>query len=173
MDSRFLKPFRNRFARLSADKRADNSARASSSPRAFRTARCLLVDGDRHLLVVHAGRDRHRNPLWGLPGGHLDAGEAPDTAVRRELEEELYLSVGELTHIDDYSYKGAWHRVYSAAANTPVADFDDKELLDVGWFTIEEVQELADDKVLHAGYEIDVVRHTYALSSYARVQAAS
>lgn len=37
-------------------------------------------------------RQRHRDD-WSLPGGLLDRGEAPDTAVRRELREELGLEV--------------------------------------------------------------------------------
>lgn len=126
--------------------------------RPLRTARCLLLDGDRHLLVVHAGKGRHRRPRWGLPGGHIDPGEAPDVAARRELREELFLSVEALRFVDDYAYKGSWHRVYTAPWSDPIVRFDDAELLEIGWFTIEEVQELADADALHAGYEIDVVR---------------
>ncbi|MCH2098890.1 MAG: NUDIX hydrolase [Pseudomonadales bacterium] len=124
----------------------------------LRTARCVLVDGDRHLLVVHAGKGRRRNPVWGLPGGHIDPGEAPDRAARRELEEELYLDVGDMQFIDDYAYKGHWHRVYTAPWQLPISNFDDTELLEIGWFTLGEVQGLADRGALHAGYEIDVVR---------------
>lgn len=126
--------------------------------RPLKTARCVLVDDDRHLLVVHAGKGRHRRPQWGLPGGHIDPGEAPDVAARRELAEELYLSVEELSFIDDYAYKGSWHRVYTAACASAVERFDDRELLEIGWFTLEDVQELADSGALHAGYEIDVIR---------------
>lgn len=133
--------------------------RTNSAPRrSLRTARCVLVDADRHLLVVHAGKGRHRRPVWGLPGGHIDPGEAPDVAARRELREELYLSIGDLFFVDDYAYKGSWHRVYTARCDGPIDRFDDSELLEIGWFTIEDVQELADSGALHAGYEIDVIR---------------
>ena len=139
-----LKPFRQRTA--------------TAPRRPLRTARCVLVDEDRHLLVVHAGKGRHRRPQWGLPGGHIDPGEAPDAAARRELSEELYLAVDELAFVDDYAYKGSWHRIYTASCAATIDRFDDSELLEIGWFTVEDVQELADSGALHAGYEIDVIR---------------
>ncbi|HSG90303.1 MAG TPA: NUDIX hydrolase [Pseudomonadales bacterium] len=126
--------------------------------RRIRTARCLLTDGDRHLLVVHAGAGRHRKPRWGLPGGHLDAGEHPEDAVRRELEEELELRVDALEMIDDYFYKGSLHRVYTAPLPSPILRFDDRELLQIGWHTADEIERLALGGILHAGYEHEVVR---------------
>jgi 8-oxo-dGTP pyrophosphatase MutT (NUDIX family) len=157
MDSLMLRPFR---------------PRGNPAPRRpLRTARCVLVDADRHLLVVHAGKGRHRRPQWGLPGGHIDPGEAPDVAARRELREELYLSVDDLAFVDDYAYKGSWHRVYTARCGSPIHRFDDTELLEIGWFTVEDVQELADSGALHAGYEIDVIRLLQA--AQAPLRAAS
>lgn len=126
--------------------------------RRIRTARCLLTDGDRHLLVVHAGAGRHRKPRWGLPGGHLDAGEAPEDAVRRELEEELELEVRDLVLVDDYAYKGSLHRVYTACLPAPIQRFDDTELLQIGWHTADEIERFARHGILHAGYEHQVVR---------------
>lgn len=147
MDLPILGPFRKR-------------RRERPQRRSLRTARCLLVDGERHLLVVHAGKGRDRKPRWGLPGGHIDPGEAPERAALRELEEELELRLegDALAHIDDYPYKGSWHRVYTAPWERPIARFDQTELLEIGWFSVGEVQELADSDALHAGYEIDVVR---------------
>jgi len=43
-------------------------------------------DGPRYLLIL----DGHRN--WGFPKGHIDEGESPDIAARREIEEETGLS---------------------------------------------------------------------------------
>lgn len=126
--------------------------------RRLRTARCLLTDGDRHLLVVHAGGGRDRHPRWGLPGGHIDFGERPDAAVRRELFEELELEVGDLEEIGDWSFRGAWHRVYTAPLPGPIARYDRAELLDIGWHRMEEVAAFAQRGMLHAGYEIEVVR---------------
>ncbi|MEE4360388.1 MAG: NUDIX hydrolase [Pseudomonadales bacterium] len=129
-----------------------------SRSRRLRTARCILHDGERFLLVVHAGGGRHRQVRWGLPGGHIDFGEKPEATVRRELREELRLEVGALEEIGDYRYKNAWHRVYFGAAPGPIDWFDKVELLQVGWHSDHEVDALARAGALHAGYEVDVVR---------------
>ena len=48
--------------------------------------------------------------------------------------------------------------MYTAPWQSPISNFDDTELLKIGWFTLGVVQGLADRGALHAGYEIDVVR---------------
>lgn len=126
--------------------------------RRIRTARCLLTDGAHHLLVVHAGGGRDRRPRWGLPGGHLDLGEKPEEALRRELVEELHLEVSDLEEVGDWSFRGGWHRVYTAALPAPVTRFDRGELLQIGWHDFDAVAGFAERGMLHAGYEIEVVR---------------
>jgi len=126
--------------------------------RRIRTARCLLTDGAHHLLVVHAGGGRDRRPRWGLPGGHLDLGERPEDALRRELVEELHLEVEELEELGDWSFRGGWHRVYTAPLPAPVTRFDRGELLEIGWHDLDAVASFAKRGMLHAGYEIEVVR---------------
>jgi 8-oxo-dGTP pyrophosphatase MutT (NUDIX family) len=44
------------------------------------------ADGAVRYLLIHDG---HRN--WGFPKGHLDDGESPEVAARREVEEETGL----------------------------------------------------------------------------------
>ena len=45
-------------------------------------------DGKRVLLVYYPHDDG-----FGLPGGHIDAGEMPDVALERELREELGITI--------------------------------------------------------------------------------
>jgi 8-oxo-dGTP pyrophosphatase MutT (NUDIX family) len=114
----------------------------------------VLVHQGRFLLVVHHGKVRDR---WGLPGGHIDRGEAPEAAVRRELLEELYIEVGPLRELGDYRYRGHAHRIYTAPLPAPIERFDRYELRRIGWYSRDEVAALGDARRLHAGYEIDVV----------------
>jgi 8-oxo-dGTP diphosphatase len=61
------------------------------------TALILLVDDDGSLLMQHRDADAFLGPnQWGLPGGQVEAGEAPLVAAHRELLEETGLSVLEL-----------------------------------------------------------------------------
>jgi ADP-ribose pyrophosphatase YjhB (NUDIX family) len=51
----------------------------------------LVTQGD-HLLLVQRGIEPARGK-WTLPGGYMDAGEMPTSALQRELHEEVNLSV--------------------------------------------------------------------------------
>ncbi|PPF52424.1 NTP pyrophosphohydrolase [Clavibacter michiganensis] len=62
----------------------------------------LVVDGDE---VVLSRQYRHPLGRWilDLPGGAGDAGERPEDAARRELEEELGLVAPDLRHLRTYA----------------------------------------------------------------------
>ncbi|WP_460775357.1 NUDIX hydrolase [Microbacterium sp. GXF7504] len=59
----------------------------------------VILDDEDRMLLAHWSEGRHR--AWTLPGGGLEAGEDPQDAVRREIEEETgYVAeVGELLGI--------------------------------------------------------------------------
>jgi 8-oxo-dGTP pyrophosphatase MutT (NUDIX family) len=57
-----------------------------------------------------AGLNRHASQ-WALPGGRLDDGESPEDAARRELEEELGVSLGAdavIGLLDDYPTRSGY-----------------------------------------------------------------
>ena len=57
-----------------------------------------------------AGLNRHASQ-WALPGGRLDDGESPVDAALRELDEELGVSLGELSVVgllDDYATRSGY-----------------------------------------------------------------
>lgn len=65
-----------------------------------RGAQLVLVDGDRVLLVRHT----YRAPsTWMLPGGGVHRGEAFRAAAVREADEELGLSLADLTLLLSYT----------------------------------------------------------------------
>jgi len=48
-----------------------------------------LVDADRRVLIAQRPEGKSLAGLWEFPGGKLEAGETPEAALIRELEEEL------------------------------------------------------------------------------------
>jgi 8-oxo-dGTP diphosphatase len=58
-------------------------------------AAAALVRDDGRLLLAQRPEGKSMAGLWELPGGKLEAGESPQTALVRELREELEISVSE------------------------------------------------------------------------------
>jgi 8-oxo-dGTP diphosphatase len=64
------------------------------APTVLRLASVLLVNQDGALLLQLREPDARMDPdRWGLPGGHVEPGEDPAVAARRELREETGLEV--------------------------------------------------------------------------------
>lgn len=52
-----------------------------------------LVDAEGRVLVTQRPEGKADAGLWEFPGGKIDAGETPEAAIIRELQEELGVSV--------------------------------------------------------------------------------
>ena len=52
-------------------------------------AAAALVDGDGRVLVAQREAGKHLAGQWEFPGGKVEVGEAPESALIRELREEL------------------------------------------------------------------------------------
>lgn len=81
-------------------------------------------DGTDHVVLVRQYRYAAGGWLLEVPGGKLDGAEDPETCARRELEEEIGLSAGELTGLGSilttpgFSDERIW--IYIARDLTPV-----------------------------------------------------
>jgi 8-oxo-dGTP diphosphatase len=52
-----------------------------------------LIDGQDRVLIAARPPGKHMAGRWEFPGGKIAAGESPETALRRELLEELGIEV--------------------------------------------------------------------------------
>jgi 8-oxo-dGTP pyrophosphatase MutT (NUDIX family) len=100
----------------------------------LRGVKCALTAGDEVLLVRHTYGSR----AWDLPGGSIKRGESPLSAARREMSEELGVSIDDwrdlgtvVVNIDrrrDHVY------CFQAEAVGRQVTIDRGELSDAGWF---------------------------------------
>lgn len=61
-----------------------------------RVLAAVIRRGDRYLVCRRPSHKRHGG-LWEFPGGKLEPGESPEQAARRELREELGVSVSRVS----------------------------------------------------------------------------
>ena len=83
------------------------------SRRAAAVALAVVIDaeGPGILVTRRAAKMRAHAGQWALPGGRLDPGETPQVAARRELAEELGLTLPEdsvVGMLDDYSTRSGY-----------------------------------------------------------------
>jgi 8-oxo-dGTP diphosphatase len=58
-------------------------------------AAVALIDADNRVLIAQRPEGKAMAGLWEFPGGKVEAGETPEEALIRELEEELSIEVKE------------------------------------------------------------------------------
>lgn len=54
---------------------------------------CALVDVDGRVLICKRPQGKSLAGLWEFPGGKVEAGETPEAALIREMEEELGITI--------------------------------------------------------------------------------
>jgi 8-oxo-dGTP diphosphatase len=68
---------------------------AESGRRLVLVAAVALVDADGRVLLARRPEGKSMAGLWEFPGGKVHEGEAPETALIREMREELAIDVAE------------------------------------------------------------------------------
>ncbi len=116
-------------------------------------AYALATDDAGRVLLCRTAPWVRPTPVWMLPGGGLDFGEAPEAAVVRELEEEAGLrgEVVRLLDVSDQTWPTTEDGVQTHAIRIvyevrvtggDLRDEPDGSTDTCGWFTIEEARGL-------------------------------
>lgn len=67
---------------------------------------CLVLqDTTGAVLATQRPADKRLGLSWEFPGGKVEAGEEPETALRREIYEELTLPIGRVNRLADVIHK--------------------------------------------------------------------
>jgi 8-oxo-dGTP diphosphatase len=100
----------------------------------------VIFDQEGHVLLVE--HVFHPYAPWGLPGGWIDRGEDPATAVRRELREELELDieVGAVLLVK-LDYGNHLDFAYLCSVNGHIGKIS-RELLDYDWHDVKQLPRL-------------------------------
>jgi 8-oxo-dGTP diphosphatase len=71
------------------------------------TVVAAVIERDNRILIAQRKRTSQHPLKWEFPGGKVEAGETPESAVVRELEEELAIRARVAGEIRRYEYQNA------------------------------------------------------------------
>ncbi len=65
---------------------------------------CAIIERNNLILTTHRSRTMKMPLKWEFPGGKMDAGETAEACLRRELAEELRITVTIIVRLDPVSH---------------------------------------------------------------------
>ena len=98
----------------------------------------VLVDGAGRFLLTSRPAGKVYAGFWEFPGGKLEAGESVDAALRRELHEELGISIGpaEPWKVEVVDYPHARVRLHFCKVFAWSGTFEMREGQQMAWQTL-------------------------------------
>jgi ADP-ribose pyrophosphatase YjhB (NUDIX family) len=97
-----------------------------------------VISCERHLLLI---RNTYGRQSWTFPGGGLKLGETPETAVCREVYEEVGIKLGAVQLLGTFRGRQDCRHdivhVFAAQAASQACTIDPGEILEARWFVAE------------------------------------
>ena len=98
----------------------------------------VLIDGQGRFLLTSRPAGKVYAGFWEFPGGKVEAGEAIEQALRRELQEELGITIGPVQpwQIELMDYPHARVRLHFCKVFAWQGDFEMREGQAMAWQTL-------------------------------------
>jgi 8-oxo-dGTP diphosphatase len=98
----------------------------------------VLIDGDGRFLLTSRPEGKVYAGYWEFPGGKLEAGETVEQALRRELHEELGITIGpaEPWKVEIVDYEHARVRLHFCKVREWAGEFEMRERQSMAWQTL-------------------------------------
>lgn len=113
----------------------------------------LIKNNNKYLLEQSNAQSNYH---WSIPGGHLMAGETPESGLNRELKEELNIENISYKKIDTIKFpynKFIFNIFYSEdTINMNDLKFQQEEVIQVEWYTKDEILKLIEEEKIPKGY---------------------
>ncbi|MEL7050996.1 MAG: NUDIX hydrolase [Cyanobacteria bacterium J06634_6] len=117
------------------------SDQSSSEPRLRQVALALLHQDGKLLMQLRDDFDHIVHPgIWGFFGGHIEAGEDPAEAMRRELLEEINYVPPSLSLFSDPADDKVKRYHYYGALTVPITQLALNEGQDLALCSVEEIR---------------------------------
>lgn len=116
----------------------------------------LARQADGRIVLVRQYRYPVDAALWELPAGRIDAGEEPEAAAQRELQEETGFRAGRLEKLAFYYTTPGFcdesmHLFRAVDLVESRRDADDDERIEVGAFTLDEARRMIERGEIREG----------------------
>lgn len=109
----------------------------------IRVVGAVIIDGDK-ILCAQRGMEKSLPGLWEFPGGKIEETETPQSALQREIQEEMHcrVEIGEQVEHTVYEYDfGIVHLTTfycQLVEGTPVLT----EHIEIQWLKVDELEQL-------------------------------
>ena len=103
----------------------------------------LLNNKNEVLLILRDNKVNIPYPgLWDIPGGHVENGETPDEAIKREMMEELEINdLGEIALFNFYKSDNLTDFIFWKKINLDVNEIDLQEGQEIKYFSLTQIRE--------------------------------
>ncbi len=98
-------------------------------------AAAVIFNDAGQVLIAQRSEPEHLKGLWEFPGGKIEDGETAEFALRREIDEELAMTIQTLKFIGEFPLDCDSYiiRIFAYTTTAIAATFEIREHLDVRW----------------------------------------